>query len=258
MEDPNLNPGTPQPTGPAPTPAPNPAPATEPPKVTEPPKPTAGVEHFKLDPTSTTPALDLAFGYLNQNGITQNHPIYQAALESGNFDAVEAYLLGKGCKDASAYMNIIKSEYAQYQAEEARVDAEIDAAIATIIPQEEMQDAVAWLQENASPEELEFIMKTGETKQGAIMMAKLLYPMFKEAQAGGYTPNVGSAPSVPDPSAKAPAWAYLPARAGVDTPMSQAEYIDAVKALEAKIGRHNMNDSQEYKRLQARFARSLQ
>lgn len=233
-----------------------PAPATEP----TPKEPSTFVEPapkqeqpFKLDPKSTTPALDLAMHYLEQQGIKTSHPLYQSALESGDFSAIEGFLLGKGCKDASPYLNIIKQEFNTYKQEVAQQEQEIDAVIQSVVPSEELESMVSWLKETASEEELQEILRIGETKTGALMMAKLLYPMFKEANSQGYV----SAPMRQEAGDSVPAWVNLPASTGGDTPMTQGEYIDAVRSLEKKIGRHNMNDSVEYKRLQARFAKSL-
>lgn len=249
MEDPIVvNNTEPQDANPAPAPEPTPK---DPVKSTEPAPKQEQV--FKLDPKSTTPALDLAMHYLEQQGIKKSHPLYQAALESGDFRAIEGFLLGKGCKDAAPYLNIIKHEFNTYKQEVAQKEKEIDAVIQSVIPAEEMESMVSWLKETASEEELQEIFRMGETKTGALMMAKLLYPMFKEANSQGYTPS-----SVRQEAGdKAPAWVNLPASTGGDTPMTQGEYIDAVRALEQKIGRHNMSDSAEYKRLQARFAKSL-
>lgn len=209
---------------------------------------------FKFDPKSTTPALDLAMHYLEQNGIKKSHPLYQAALENGDFRAIEGFLLGKGCKDSAPYLNIIKHEFEAYQSQVKQREAEIDAVIQSVIPAEEMQDVVSWLKANASEEEMKEILRIGETKQGALMMAKLLYPMYKEALSSG-------AYSVPANNGayddnKTPSWANLPASHG-EAPMTQAEYITELRALENKLGRHNVGNSAEYKRLQARFAKSF-
>lgn len=210
---------------------------------------------FKFDPKSTTPALDLAMHYLEQNGIKKTHPLYQNALESGDFRAIEGFLLGKGCKDAAPYLNIIKAEFQNYQKEVKKQESEIDAAIQSVIPTEEVQDVVAWIKQNATEDELKEIMRIGETKQGAFMMAKLLYPMYKEAiSSGAYSSR--TAQQVTD-SNKTPAWASLPTSSANDAPMTQAEYINELRALEKKMGRHSVGNSAEYKRLQARFAKSF-
>lgn len=210
---------------------------------------------FKFDPKSTTPALDLAMHYLEQNGIKTTHPLYQNALESGDFSAIEGFLLGKGCKDAAPYLNIIKSEFQNYQTEVKKQEAEIDAAVQSVIPKEETQDFVSWLKQNATEEELKEIFRVGETKQGAFMMAKLLYPMYKEALSSGAYSVSTKAGSYDDN--KTPAWASLPTSSANDAPMTQAEYINELRALEKKMGRHNVGNSAEYKRLQARFAKSF-
>lgn len=210
---------------------------------------------FKFDPKSTTPALDLAMHYLEQNGIKKTHPLYQNALESGDFRAIEGFLLGKGCKDATPYLNIIKAEFQNYQKEVKKQESEIDAAIQSVIPTEEVQDVVAWIKQNATDDELKEIMRIGETKQGAFMMAKLLYPMYKEAiSSGAYSAK--TVQQVTD-SNKTPAWASLPTSSANDAPMTQAEYINELRALEKKMGRHSVGNSAEYKRLQARFAKSF-
>lgn len=209
---------------------------------------------FKFDPKSTTPALDLAMHYLEQNGIKKSHPLYQAALESGDFRAIEGFLLGKGCKDSAPYLNIIKHEFEAYQSQTKQREAEIDAVIQSVIPAEEMQDVVSWLKANASEGEMKEILRIGETKQGALMMAKLLYPMYKEAlSSGAYSVSANN--EAYDDN-KTPSWANLPASHG-EAPMTQAEYITELRALENKLGRHNVGNSAEYKRLQARFAKSF-
>lgn len=209
---------------------------------------------FKFDPKSTTPALDLAMHYLEQNGIKKSHPLYQAALESGDFRAIEGFLLGKGCKDSAPYLNIIKHEFEAYQSQSKQHEAEIDAVIQSVIPTEEMQDVVSWLKANASEEEIKEILRIGETKQGALMMAKLLYPMYKEALSSGAYSVSANTEAYDDN--KTPSWASLPASHG-ESPMTQAEYINELRALENKLGRHNVGNSAEYKRLQARFAKSF-
>lgn len=236
----NPNAPTPEPTPVAPTPtapavaAPEPAPALP------------AAADGKLEETGD-PGLDLAIDFINNAGIKANDPAVEAA-RNGDFSLIEAKLAAMGDK-TKGYDKVIALAKAAYERHTAQVDksnAEVQTIVHSACGGADGWAAVqAWAGKEATAAEKAQINAAlaagGVAARGAAMY---LAEAYKRAGSPGYR----------EPAAATKANAA--AGGNEQAPLTAKAYAAEVQKLIATSRGRSIDNSPEYRELQARRSQS--
>lgn len=167
-------------------PAAYPAPAA--PAATEVPAASAA-EAAAAVPDTGRPGLNLFLNFLNTNGITPDHPAYQAA-DNGDFSMLRAELAAKGVSGADQMIALGEAESKAIEAESAQRTEQVKQVVLSVFDGDEgyQNSVLEWAKANAEPDEREAVNAMfaagGIQAQAAALLLKNLHQ-----QAGNTTPE---------------------------------------------------------------------